>query len=185
MPSDDLSFRFPNSIGWVFGSTTQGSKSRQIQSHLRLNLFPLRLKYREVANLQLIFTSVISKQKDYQLPICCHFNKVKKEITKLLFLAVNFFQSEDTLTVAYFSCDVTSFEHGVKRSSLCNLSGFFTLKYCRLIFCFAKPLTRKCGMKILRLRVAKLLLNFGILWWNCDWIFFVNFEPCYILNSGG
>ena len=55
---------------------------------------------REVTNLQLIFTPALSKQKDYQLPICCYFNKVKKEITKLLFLAVNFFQSEDTLIVA-------------------------------------------------------------------------------------
>jgi len=84
-----------------------------------------------------------------------YFNKVKKEITKLLFLAVNFFQSEDTLIVAYFSYDVTSFEHGGKRSSPCNLRGFFTHKYCGLIFCFAKPLTRKCSAKILRLRVAK------------------------------
>ena len=38
---------------------------------------------REVTNLRLIFTSALSKQKDYQLPICCYFNKVKKEITKL------------------------------------------------------------------------------------------------------
>ena len=38
---------------------------------------------REVANLRLIFTSALSKQKDYQLPIICYFNKVKKKITKL------------------------------------------------------------------------------------------------------
>ena len=44
-----------------------------------------------------------------------------------------------------------------------------THKNCGLIFCFAKPLTGKCSAKILRLKVAKLRLNFCILSQNCDW----------------
>ena len=57
----------------------QGSKLRPIQSHLRLKFFPLRLKYLEKSQI----SSALSKQKGYQLPICCYFNKIKKEITKL------------------------------------------------------------------------------------------------------
>ena len=57
------------------------------------------------------------------------------------------------------------------------LSSFFTHKYCRLIFCFAKPLTIKCSVKILRLRVANLRLIFSILSWNCDWIFSFILNP--------
>ena len=45
---------------------------------------------REVANLQLIFISALLKQKGYQLPICCYFNKIKKNNKIVLFLAVNF-----------------------------------------------------------------------------------------------
>ena len=123
---------------------------------------------REVAYLQLIFTSALSKQKEYQLPICCYFNKVKKEIAKLLFLALFFFQSEDTLIMER---KLASCKHGVKRSLPCSLSGFFTHKYCGL--------TRKCSTKILRLRVAKLRLNFGILSRNWDWIFSLISSPAF------
>ena len=38
---------------------------------------------REVANLRLTFACALLKQKDYQLPIWCYFNKIKKEIGKL------------------------------------------------------------------------------------------------------
>ena len=55
--------------------------------------------------------------------------------------------------------------------SFAIFKGFFTRQYCGLIFNFAKPLTWKCSTKILRLKVAKLWLNFGILSQNCDWLF--------------
>ena len=42
-------------------------------------------------------------------------------------------------------------------------SGFFTYSYSGLIFCLAKPLTGKCSRKIVRLKVAKLRLNLGML----------------------
>ena len=64
--------------------------------------------------------------------------------------------------------------------SLAIFSGFFTHMYWGLIFCFAKPLTRKCSTKILRLRVAKLQLNFGILSQNCDCIFLLISSPVII-----
>ena len=61
--------------------------------------------------------------------------------------------------------------------SFAIFSSFSTCKYCGLIFCFAKPLTRKCSVKILRLQVAKLQLNFGILSQNCTWIFLLISSP--------
>ena len=131
----------------------------------------------EVRNLRLIFTS-LSKQKGYQLPISCYSNKIRKEITKLFcFIKLwIFFQSKDTLFGAQFSCDITSFEHGVKYWSRCVLSiirhfqWFLQHKYCGLIFCL-KKLTRKCSAKILRLKAAKLRLSSGILSQNCDLTF--------------
>ena len=54
--------------------------------------------------------------------------------------------------------------------SFAFFSDFFTHKNCGLIVCFAKPLTKKCSAKILRLKVAKLRLNFGIVSQNCDWM---------------
>ena len=46
--------------------------------------FPFAIKISgEVTNLRLIYTSALSKQKGYQLPICCYFYKRKKDITKL------------------------------------------------------------------------------------------------------
>ena len=54
---------------------------------------------------------------------------------------------------------------------------FLTHKNCGLIFRFAKPLTGKCSTKILRLKVAKLQLNFGILSQNCDWNFSLILSP--------
>ena len=52
-----------------------------------------------------------------------------------------------------------------------------THKNCWLIFCFAKSLTGKCNAKVLRLKVAKLRLNFGILSQNCDWVFSLISRP--------
>ena len=52
-----------------------------------------------------------------------------------------------------------------------------THKNCGLIFRFAKPLIAKWSAKILRLKVAKLWLNFGILSQNCDWNFSLILSP--------
>ena len=50
--------------------TQQGSKLRPIQSHLQLKFFRFATKASgEVANLGLIFTTALSKQKGYQLTI--------------------------------------------------------------------------------------------------------------------
>ena len=89
-------------------------------------------------------------KKGYQLLICCYFNKIKKEIKLFSVLPWIFFQSEDTLIVAWFSCHVTSFKHSVKYRSCCILS----------IINFA-----------IFSSFSKLQLNFGILSQNCDWIF--------------
>ena len=35
--------------------------------------------------------SALSKQKDYQLPICCYFNQIKKETTKLFCFLLGIF----------------------------------------------------------------------------------------------
>jgi len=59
-------------------------------------------------------------------------------------------------------------------------SGSFTYKYSGHIFCFAKPLTRKCSAEILWLKVAKLQLNSGILSQNCYWIFSLISNPVFI-----
>ena len=61
-----------------------------------------------------------------------------------------------------------------------------THKNCGLIFCFAKPPIGKCSAKsrakilrllTLRLKVARLRLNFGILSQNCDWYFSLISSP--------
>ena len=62
-----------------------------------------------------------------------------------------------------------------------------THKNCGLIFCFAWPLTGKCSAKILRLltlrlKVARLRLNFGILLQNCDWNFSLILSPAYTVK---
>ena len=63
-----------------------------------------------------------------------------------------------------------------------------THKNCGLIFCFAKPPTGKCSTKssakilralTLRLKVARLRLNFGILSQNCDWYFSLISSPVH------
>ena len=62
-------------------------------------------------------------------------------------------------------------------------SSFFTHKYCGLIFCFAKLLTRKCSTKILRLKVAKLRQNFGLLRQNCNWILSLFSSPVLMVDA--
>ena len=62
-------------------------------------------------------------------------------------------------------------------------SGFFTYNYCGLIFCLAEPLTGKCSGKIVRLKVAKLRLNLGMLSQIWDWIFSLILSPV-ITNKG-
>ena len=61
-----------------------------------------------------------------------------------------------------------------------------THKNCGLIFCFAKPPRGKCSAKsrakilrllTLRLKVARLCLNFGILSQDCDWNFSLILSP--------
>ena len=71
----------------LFGSLTrvQNNATNTVALNFVAKFFPLRLKLisGEVAKLRLIFTSALLKQKGYPLPICCYFNKIKIEITKL------------------------------------------------------------------------------------------------------
>ena len=68
-----------------------------------------------------------------------------------------------------------------EQSRSCDHSPFsavsLTHKNWGLIFCFAKPLTGRCSAEILRLKVAKLRLNFCILSKNCDWNFSLISSP--------
>jgi len=173
---------------FLFWFITSGLKIAANTVAFATKFFPLATKISvEVTDLRLslIFTSALSKQKGYQMPICCYFNKIKKEITKLFcFLPWIFFQSEDTLIVAYNLAVMLLLSNMPLNTgtvaffwAFTILSGFFMHKYCRLVFCFAKRLTRKCSPKILRLKVAKLWLNFGILLQNCDWIFLLISSP--------
>ena len=118
----------------------------------------------EVENLQLVNSPSLLQNKRIS---SCHFSatfaNIKKEMTKLFYLS------------QWISCDVTRttpFLH-----SFAIFSGFFTHKYCRLIFCFVKLLTPQCGTTILPLKFAKLQPNVRILSQNCDWIFLLISSP--------
>ena len=93
---------FFNAVGFMMSCSIAGlEKLQPIQSP---KFFPfVTKKSGEVANLRLIFTSALLKQKGYHLPMCCYFNKTKKEIMKLVCFLLRikfFFQSEDMLIVA-------------------------------------------------------------------------------------
>ena len=68
----------------------QGSKLRPIQSHLRHNFFPLRLKYLEKSQICDIFSTLLFwNRRVSSYHSAATFTEINKEI-KLLFLAMNF-----------------------------------------------------------------------------------------------